>query len=164
MTRRPTSHRSAFTFVEVICILLVVIMGIMGAIGLAAYGMKISHRAQGQSTGLATAISVAMDAQPLLDPALQGTWVYTPYPNGLTDHNPAGITCTSSGFINGYYVQRTEKSALTDIIAEDAAGPDSPGPTVYARSAQVDVDVWDTFKGSVVASYTTRIIRQRRAP
>jgi Tfp pilus assembly protein PilV len=150
--RRPHA-RAAFTFVEVICILLVVIMGVLGAVGLATYGMKISHRAQGQSTGLATAISVATDPQPLLDPVVAPNWTYTPY----NLDSAVAVTSTASGFINGYYVERTETSTPADIIAVE-------GATVHARSAQVSVDVWDTFKGALVASYNTRIIRQRTGP
>jgi hypothetical protein len=159
--------RKAFTFVEVICILLVIAIGLMGVLGLVSYGMHVSAAAQGRLTGMMTAISVAADPTPLLDPQLPaGSWSYTPYDMNTTQST---LTSTAKGFINGYYVERTETSvdrsganpALTDIIAMDKA---QTPPEVYVRSALVTVNVYDTLGGELLTTYSTRVLRQRGMP
>jgi len=148
-------RRDGFTFVEVLILLVVITIGLVGAIGLITYGTRLSSKAQGELIGMATAVSVAMDPQPRLPADTAANWTYTPYA-----FDAGGIaTSTATGFINGLYVQRTETSKdPQDIIAR------SPGGQVYARSALVEVTVYETIGGAEVASFTTRIVRQRETP
>lgn len=146
-------HRPGFTFIEVICILLVVSFGLLGVIGLVSYGMSIAAKTQGSTTGLSTAVSVAMDPRPFVPQVLASDWDYTPY-----DMDGSGaLTSTAKGYINGFWVERTETSTDADVIARS-------GSVVHARAATVSVDVFETFRGNAVAAYTTQIVRQRGAP
>jgi hypothetical protein len=145
--------RRGFTFIEVICILLVVSLGLMAAVGLMSYGLQLAARSRGEQLGLPTAVSVAQDPTPLLAPRNQPGWTYTPYPISSTGTQVA----IAHGVINGFWVERTETSTDDDIIASDAG-------VVYMRSAAVVVDVFDASAGQLVASFTTRIIRQRGSP
>jgi hypothetical protein len=128
----PRGSRGAFTFIEVLACLLVLSLGIASAVGMVMYGVLLATRAQGRATGMATALTVAADATPLL---------------------PAGANWTGGpgreearGYINGFYVVRRE--TLGD------------GPAPGFHSDTVTVDVYDTFKGAPVTSYTTRLLRQ----
>jgi Tfp pilus assembly protein PilV len=142
--------RQGFTFMEVICILLVMTFGLLGVVGLVSYGMSIASRSQGVTSGMATALSVAIDPRPLLDQRTASSWEYTPY-----DMDAAGdASSIARGHINGFYVERTETAKAADIIARD-------GGTVYTRAATVTVEVYEGFRGETVASYTTHIVRQR---
>jgi Tfp pilus assembly protein PilV len=151
--------RPGFTFLEVLCILLVIVLGLAGVLALVNHGMGAAARARGASIGLATAVSIAKDARPLLDPNLQADWTYADYTAGF-DNTTSTQSSSARGFINGFYVVRTETSAPQDVIARAKA----PATTVYMRSANVSVDVFETIGGALVASYTTRILRQRGTP
>jgi prepilin-type N-terminal cleavage/methylation domain-containing protein len=149
-------RRAGFTFLEVLCTLLVVTIGLMGVIGLIAYGNRLNSAAQAGAIATATAISVAYDPQPRLDPAVASNWSYTPY----NFNDTAGLqTSNAMGFINGMYVTRVETSAPADILARSPITLQ-----VYARSALVDVTVYETIGGAVAAQFTTRIVRQQEAP
>jgi prepilin-type N-terminal cleavage/methylation domain-containing protein len=130
---RPRSQ-AGFTFVEILACLLVLGLGVTAAVGMVMYGVSLSARAQGRATGMATALTVTYDPTPLLPP--NSTW-----------QNSAG---NASGYINNFYVMRTETSN-TD-----------PGPTLPPgfKAFIVSVDVYDAFKGRIVCSYTTRLLRQ----
>ena len=150
--RAPDRGRGGFTFIEVTLLLLVITLGLLGVVGLVSYGMTLAAKSQGETTGLATAVSVADDPAPLLAKEVAGDWTYTPYGMDLT----GALSSTAKGFINGFYVVRTETSGDADVVARD------PGTgRVQVRSARVEVDVFATINGAVVASYATRIMRQR---
>lgn len=135
--------------------LLVVSLGLFGVIGLVGYGTVIAARAQGETTGLATAVSVARDPTPLLQTERAGDWSYTPYDmDGTGD-----LSSTATGYINGFYVVRTERSGDADVVARDPVTN-----AVQVRSAVVDVEVYGARNGFTVASFTTRMNRQRGAP
>lgn len=147
-------RRSAFTLIEVLVILLVITLGLAGAISLIAYGARLSSQAQGEAIGMATAISVATDPLPRLPADMTASWTYTPY-----DFDGTGtMTSTAQGFVNGVYVTRTETSLPADVIARAADN------RVFARSARVDVTVYEGISGAEIASFTTRIVRQRESP
>jgi hypothetical protein len=147
------SPRRGFTLIEVLAIMLVITLGLMATIGLVFFGVIQSARAKGAELGMATAISVALDPQPLLPPRAAAAWTWVPY-----DLDARGeLTALAQGTVNGFGVKRTEVSGDDDIIAED-------GGVVYMRSARVDVDVYDAVVDRRVASFTTRIIRQRGKP
>jgi hypothetical protein len=138
----------AFTFIEVICILLVVVLGLSAVIALVCYGMHQSSQSHASQLALPTAISVAYDPQPLLPAASQSAWSYTPY----NLNGPGNISSTAQGLVNGFYVVRTESSGDADIVGQDSSN-------VYLRSALVQVDVF--LGGTLVSSFNTRILRQR---
>jgi hypothetical protein len=147
--------RAAFTFIEVICVLLVITIGLVGVIGLVSWGLIVAQRAQGTCTGMITAISVAVDPRPLIAPEMQSSWTYTPW-----DLDDVGdVSNETDGFINGYYVKRVETSKVADVVARDPLTSH-----VHARSVCVAVDVFDTMGGALVTSYNTRFVRQRGTP
>jgi len=157
MSGAPTIRvpgRTAFTFLEVVGTLMVVGVGLLAVIALAVDGLGASARSAGSLSGMATAVTVAVDPQPYLDDASAPAWSYAPYP--LSGTGP--LSGVAQGPINGYWAVRTETSGDADIIAQDPTG------TVYARGAEVSVDVFDTIQGHCIASYHTRLIRQRATP
>jgi hypothetical protein len=148
--------RAGFTFIEVICIVLVIAIGLMGAIGLVGRGLFVAAHAQGTCTGMVTAMVVANDGQPLLSTAMQSSWTYGSY---NFNNNTTNLTATTTGFVNGYYVNRIETTTPADIIAQNTATN-----IVYTRSVCVAVDVYDTLGGALVCSFNTRLVRQRGVP
>lgn len=140
-------NRHGFTYIEVLAGVLILSVGMFGVIGLVIYGQRLATRAQAQATGMATAMSVAVDPSPLVPPA---DWDATDWTRGAYDLTATSgtITCTTSGWVNGLYVVRTETSVPEDIV----------GPGV--RSASVEVVVREATGGRLAAGYTTRIMRQ----
>lgn len=160
------SRRSplAFTFIEVLCVLLIVVVGIGGVVALVAYGMDVASRARSETTGLATAISIAKDADPgsFLPPEIAADW--TPPTPAIDIDLTSNISSESKGFVNGFYVIRKEDSKYPQDVLAASGTAGTPGYAVYARSARVEVNVYESFNGSLAASYVTRIIRQRGRP
>ena len=144
MTR---ASRSAFTLFEVVAILLVVSMGLLAVIGLFIHANRVAGRAQGLMTGMSTAISVAYDSQPFFRDATlaaQTGWQAPPVMGA------GAMTFTTQGVVNGYYVVRNETSAPQDLVAG-----------IDMRSVRVDVDVYENAGGTKVASFSTRLLRQK---
>jgi prepilin-type N-terminal cleavage/methylation domain-containing protein len=133
--------RSAFTFIEVICCLLVLSLGIVGAVGMSLYAIVIGDRAQGKATGMATALSVAIDPSPLLA-TNNTTWQLS---------GPTGVGRTA-GWINNFYVVRTETAGPLQV---------ANNTTIPFTNNSVSVDVYDGFQGHEVAAYTTWIMRKQ---
>jgi prepilin-type N-terminal cleavage/methylation domain-containing protein len=123
----------AFTLIEVLASLLVLSLGMLSAIGLVVYGMQLAKLSVGKASGMATAMSVAIDHTPLL--ASGAFW--TP---------SMGYAGISKGYINGFWVEREESSATA--IA--------PG---LVRSV-VKVDVYETMRGNRICSYNEQLVRQ----
>ncbi len=129
---------AGFTFIETLACLLVLSLGIAGAIGLTFYALLMGSQAQGKATGMATAMTLAIDPAPLMHATASARW------------RSAGAVGTTDGWINGFYAIRTE-----------TAGPQAaPG---FADDA-VSVDVYDGVRGSLLASYTTWVMRQAFSP
>jgi hypothetical protein len=152
---RSGGRRAGFTFIEVIACILVLIIGLGGVVGLVLWGQDLATTAQGRATAMPTAISVAMDDQPLLAPSLASSWTAGSY--DLDGTGP--LTATATGYLNGYYVVRTETSGDADVVARDASSN-----RVYARTVGVRVDVYDTVNGTIQASYDTHYLRQSPTP
>jgi len=130
-----TSCRNhGFSFVEILACLLVLTLGVTAAVGMVMYGVMIAARAQGRATGMSTAMSVAYDPTPLL-------------PSGATWTSAAG-SGEASGYINNVYVVRHE-TASSDMTLPDGF-----------VSSVVSVDVYDTFRGHPITSFSTRVLRQ----
>lgn len=143
------SGRSAFTLFEVLAMLLVVSMGLLAAIGLFIHANRLAARAEGQLTGMATAMSIAYDPQPFFrnpELAAQAGWTAPP------SLSASPYSHDAAGFVNGYYVTRREASAAADIVAGGAGA-------VEARSVRVDVEVFESQGGTRVASFSTRLLR-----
>lgn len=147
--------KHGFTLVEVIAILLVVVLGLFSVTGLFIYGLRLANRAQASSTAMATAMGIAVDDAPLLDPAVS-VWSRTAT-YGMDDSSGSAL---ASGYVNGYYVIRREEAPEADIIT---GAPGTPAG-VGARSVHVDVDVYEAQGGEHLASYTTRFVRTRSTP
>lgn len=147
--------RGGFTFMEVLCMVLVVGVGMAGVVSLVIYGTSVASRVRGATLGMATAVSVAKDARPLLADGMAADWSYTDYAATFDDLS-SEQTSLARGYINGFYVERRESSQPQDVIR-------TPGSTgrVYVRSARVAVDVYEAVNGRRVASFATRILRQR---
>jgi prepilin-type N-terminal cleavage/methylation domain-containing protein len=135
--------RSGFTFIEVLACLLVVGLGLAAAVSLSFYCLVMSARAQGKATGMATALTVAIDPAPLMHTTATVNWKVAP------GGNNSGIG-TTTGWVNGYYVVRTESVGIQPC----------PGFT----NDPVSVDVFGGVRGSLVASYTTWVMRQAFSP
>jgi prepilin-type N-terminal cleavage/methylation domain-containing protein len=122
--------RRGFTFIEVLATLIVLTLGLLSAVGLVVYGINLAELSIGRTTGMATAMSVAIDADPLLPP------------------DPLWTTTGSKveGYLNGFWVEREE----IDIRPLGAG----------LRSATVHVDVFETMRGRPLASISTRIVRR----
>lgn len=133
------SARSGFTFIEVLAGLIILVVGLFALIALVMYGQRLATRAQAQAQGMSTALSVTVDASPLV--AAPADWTTS----------WAGDNCTSRGWINGLWVERDETSTVADRI------------TPEVRSAQVVVRVREGVGGAPVAGVTTRIMRQKTA-
>jgi Tfp pilus assembly protein PilV len=154
MSFRAVQKRTGFTLIEVLAILVIIGVGLFSVIALVSYGTRKAGITQVQAIAMATAVSVAYDPTPRLDPVIAVDWIYTPY-----DINASGnVTSTARGNINGTFVERIETSTDADVIARTAGGQ------VQARSARVDVTVWETYKGDELASFVTRIVRQAETP
>jgi Tfp pilus assembly protein PilV len=149
-----TLRQTGFTLIEVLIILMVVGTGLFSVVALAAYGTRIAELAQGKAIAMSTAISIAFDPRPRLDPEVAGDWSYMPY-----SIDGSGIlTSTAQGYVNGLFVERIETSRPEDVLARSTDG------LVHARSAHVQVTVADANNGGELTSFATRIIRQRQSP
>ena len=142
--------QGGFTLIEVLAIVAVAGVGLAAVIGLVFSGLRAAGRAQVEAVGMSTAVSIANDPAPLLAAESAGDWSYTPY-----DMDAAGpVGSHTAGWINGLYVVRDEHSVAADVIARE-------GTTVYVRAADVVVEVFDSLAGRPVASFATRLVRQR---
>ena len=120
-----------FTLVEVMASLLVILVGMLAVIGMVSFAIAQANRSQAACTAMATALSVVDD----------------PLPLGTLDWNHAvaplaGGSAVTTGFINGYFVRRTETS--DGLVAEGLA------------SVAISVDVFEANGGVLVASTSTR--------
>jgi Tfp pilus assembly protein PilV len=143
---------SGFSLIEVLSLLLVISIGLSAAVGAFSYGLKLASESQAKTLAMPTAMSLANDRHALIDPDVASLWTSTTY--GFDD--PSG-SATDSGPVNGLYVIRNESTEPGDIISRS-------GATVYERSVRVDVDVYESFGGRLMASYSTRFVRQRGLP
>lgn len=120
--------RRGFTLLEVMGSVLVLSLGLASAIGMVLYGLHLAKLSMGKATALATAMTVAVDPSPL-----QSGWTAT-------------VPGTTKGFLNGYYVERTE--GLPTIIAGGIT------------TADIRVDVYETLKGRPVASFNQLLVKR----
>lgn len=122
--------KRAFTLIEVLAALITLTLGLLSAVGLVVYGIHLAHLSIGRTTGMATALSVAVDARPL------------PPPDPLWTVTGSRV----EGYVNGFWVEREESEVLplgTGLV-----------------SMTVHVDVFETMRGRPLASVSTRIVRR----
>lgn len=142
-------HRGGFTLLEVMAMLLVLTLGLLSAIALYLYANRVAVKAQAASTAMATAISLAYDGAPFLDADQAAAWTISgTWPNRL-----------ASGYLNGYWVTRSESSNAADVVASDAATG-----SVVLRTVRVDVMVRDPARGATMATFALRLLQQKGAP
>jgi type II secretory pathway pseudopilin PulG len=152
-------RRSAFTLIEVIAAATLIGVGVLALVGVAVFGVNRSIQAQATSTAMPTAVSVAYDPAPLLPTTLQSSW-----------NNPAGSTTAAgsrftSGWMNGYWVERTETTASQDILGQRTPNSAQSPFTITPGRACTSLVVVNVFSGNgfgrtQMATFTTRILRQ----
>lgn len=125
------ANRAAFTLIEVLGCVLVLSVGLAAAIGMVLYGIQIAKLSMGRATAMATAMSVAIDPSPLQSSS--PTW-------------SIAVPGSTKGYLNSYYIIRTEGDPITI----------SSGFTV----ADVVVDVYETARGRLIASYNQRLVKK----
>jgi Tfp pilus assembly protein PilV len=144
MTHR---QRMAFTLIEVLAMLLVLAIGLSAVIGMLLYATRRADDAQMLQLANATAMTVAYDPTPLLEPAAAAGWSSTPL--AMQDATSIEKTVVAKGYINGLYVIRNETAAKADISAQDAGSGD-----VFGRLTRVHVSVFSQSSGSELTSYS----------
>lgn len=122
------SQRGAFTMIEVLASVLILMVGMLAVVGMVAFALKQASRAQAAATAMATALTVVDDPTPLL----RADW--------------SVVGSTAQGYLNGYYVRRTES----------ASGTSSDLKANGLISIAIQVDVYESVDGLPVASLTTR--------
>lgn len=90
-SRVPHQHAGGMTLIEVVASLLLLVVGGLAVLGLILYGITLANQAQESATGMETARTVLADRQPI----------------GLKDRTVSGNTM--SGYLNGYFIRRTEE-------------------------------------------------------
>jgi Tfp pilus assembly protein PilV len=122
-----------FTMIEVLASVLILMVGMLAVVGMVAFAIKQASRAQSASTAMATAMTVVDDVNPLL----AADWT--------------SFGSTTQGYLNGYYVRRTENSI----------GSSADLATNGLLSIAIQVDVYESFEGALVASLSTRRLARR---
>jgi prepilin-type N-terminal cleavage/methylation domain-containing protein len=125
------AREAGFTLIEVMACVLVLSLGLTAACGLTLYGLHLARSAHGRTIGLATAMTVLNDPSPL-----------------QTDPSMSPNAPSSSGYLNGLWVVRTES----------APAPVDGGVGKHV-AVTVSVDVFEVANGENFASVTRRIIR-----
>lgn len=125
--------RRGFTLIEVMACTLILAMALTAACGLILYGLHLVRSAHGRTVGMATAMSVIADPSPL-----------------RTDPSMSPNAPTSSGYLNGLWVVRTESE---ETPLDGAIG------TLVAVT--VTVDVSDANNGEVFVCTSRRMIRRK---
>lgn len=123
-----------FTLIEVLACVMILSVGLLSATGLVLYGLRLHSLAHAREIGVVTAESVLGDAEPLpTDPAM----------------TPSGAS--SSGFLNGLWVERRESGEV-----------DISGGMGTLSSVYVTVDVYESQSGRPIVSLARRVIRDKR--
>lgn len=146
-----SSPRRAFTFVELLAVMLLMALGCGAIISLVSYGVRLSGEAQMALTALPTAVSVLEDPEPLgrtndIGDADADEWGSDATLSGLLA--VPGYTITTEGALNGYWIKRVESSTAADRIGSDV------------RAATVTVDVYWGPGGTYVTGLRRRILRR----
>lgn len=140
----------AFTLLEILATLLLLVMGVTAVIGMMRYATRIGQAAQARATALAVAEMVVYDPTPdnrTPDPgdADKDDW-FGPGPI----HAPAdpSYSFQVNGWIHGYYLVREESSTATDIIDDTV------------RWATVTVHIYAGLEGEHLTAIRRRVLRR----
>lgn len=120
------------TLVEVVASLLLLSFGVVGVLGLVMYGNSLAEQAQSSATAMATATTILYDSNPPT----------------MTDRSASGSTVI--GYLNGYFVRRTEvPEALSAAVQLPIA------------TVTVTVDLYLGAQGTHVLQYRQRLVERR---
>lgn len=131
-----------FTFVEVISCVLVITVGLMGAVALIVLGISKSVGTQAAATAMATATSAAVDETLL---TAQGGGLY-------------------EGYLNGYFVRRQESDGGTTVAGAPTVGFVTRVVTVEVYDTDVSSAIAGVRKKHILAAHTQRLIRHQPIP
>lgn len=132
---RTLFGRRAITLIEVMACVLVLGLGLLAATALILYGLRLARSAQAKSLGIATAMTVLSDPKPL-----------------ATDSTMSPDGATTTGYLNGLWVERKEADA------ESLDG--LPLASAKRVAVTVTVDVYEVNGGACCASANRRIIKR----
>lgn len=144
------SRARAFTMLEILAVLLLLVMGVAAVIGMMRYATRLSVAAQMRTTMLAMAETVVLDPTPNGRTADAGDadhdgW----YGNGpLAAPSTGAYSFDVNGWLTGYYVLRTEASEVDDIVDDTV------------RWATVTVRVYAGQEGEHLTSVRRRVLRR----
>ncbi len=153
MTRRT----GAFTMIEVLAVLLLLAIGLGAAIGMMLFAARRAEETRMLQLAMATAMTVAYDPTPLLDPVVAASWSAAGV--DLDDAATADQLAQTRGCINGFYVIRREMAARDDLIARDAGAGIG-----YGRLARVHVSVFVQSNGAEITTYSCLRFLRRGTP
>ena len=106
-------NRSGFTLVEIIATMMLLAFGLVAVIGMVQYAARLSAESQTRATALITAQSVLADPEP--GGLSADDSVDSDGDDWMLDGSFSDASFVVRGFINGYYVHRTEeRDALVD--------------------------------------------------
>lgn len=144
----PTTVPKAFSLIEVLAVLLILVLGLGSVIALVAVGRRQSGTAQMRLSGLHTALTVLNDQAPGGLTADPGDADGDGWSGSGTFSWTGGYTLESRGQINGFWVRRKEISTPADILS------------ARRRSALATVEVFWGIEGAYVTSVQERILRE----
>lgn len=143
----------AFTLFEVLATLLLLAIGVTSIIGMVRYGTRISTEAQMRSTALLVAGTVAVDPTPgglTADAGDADGDGWSLVSGTLASPGGGSYAFSVQGFVDGFYVQRSETSAAGDVV--DGA----------ARWAHITVDVYAGGDDIHLTTVRQRLLRRTR--
>lgn len=144
----PNRSALAFTMVEVMSVLLLIVMGMTAAVAMYMYAQRLNGRVAAEATALATAWTVLYDAAPGLRPGASDPDWSSSGPVSANLGSAAPYPSTRRGLINGFFVQRIETSLPGDPIDSQS------------RMVQVEVRVYVGDSGELVAVLAQRFARR----
>lgn len=144
----PFAGQRAFTMIEVLAVLLILVLGLGSVVALIAVGRRQGGTAQMRLTGAMTALSVVSDRTPAGLTADAGDADGDGWSGTGTFSWTGNYTLRSQGMINGFWVRREETSTSSDIVS------------ARQRSAQVTVEVFWGTEGAYVTTVQETILRE----
>lgn len=152
-------REAGFTLIEVLAMAIVIGVGLMSIMAVVMFALSKQLEAQAACTAMPTAVSAANDPRPLLPNETAADWNVATISPGSS----GSASAITKGWLNGYWVEREERSEAEDVLGEwtpvGGAWTVTPGG---ARSLRVTVRVYENSATSSrqVGFFTTRMIRQ----
>lgn len=142
-----------FTLLEVLATLLLLAVGVTSIIGMVRYGTRVSSEAQMRATALIVADTVTVDPTPGRLTADSGDADDDGWRLGsgsLAAPASGSYAFTVQGYLNSFYVRRTEISEVGDIIDRGQ------------RWARITVDVYAGSEDRHLTTVRQRLLRRTR--